>query len=180
MSTWALLAPGPSITEELANSVRHLPTGAVGNAFQFAPWASFIAASDGGWWRKHPEARESDCKRFCMGEAYDTTLVRLSWSGNHVNSGVLALECAKREGATRILLAAGFDMHGTHFFGPYTNGLRNTLPHQRRVHLDEYRKWHSLNRKEVQVINCTPGSAIDCFPRADLEACLAELAARAA
>lgn len=180
MTTWALLAPGPSLTAEQAERVRHLPTGAVSGAFELAPWARFIAAADAGWWRKYPEARERDCKRFAMLDAFDCEVVRIPWHGSHVNSGVLALEVAKRQGATTILLAAGFDMHGTHFFGPYTNGLRNTLPTQREQHLQQYAQWWQLNRKQVRVVNCTEGSAIECFPRMSLEACLVESAAVAA
>lgn len=177
MSTWALLAPGPSASAELAEKVRHLPVGAIGNAFELAPWAKFIAAADPGWWRKHPEARLACAgRKFAMVESFDVEVVRLPWSGNAVNSGVLGLECAARAGATRILLL-GFDMRGTHFFGPYTNGLRNTQPSQRVQHLAEYATWWQVNRKRVQVVNCTEGSAIECFPKATLETCLAEPAA---
>jgi hypothetical protein len=70
-----------------------------------------------------------------------------------VNSGVLALECAKRFGATRILLL-GYDMRGSHFFGPYANGLRNTTERKRTDHLRQYAKWGRAN-PDIEVINCT-------------------------
>lgn len=105
----------------------------------------------------------------------DIERVRIDALGAVVNSGVLGLECAVRAGATRILLL-GTDMCGSHFFGPYAS-LRNTKPHQRMQHLKQYAAWARLNRK-VEVLNCTPGSALDCFPKADLDACLAELAAQ--
>ena len=89
----------------------------------------------------------------------------IGWSV--VNSGVLALECARRAGATRILLL-GFDMRGSHFFGSYTNGLSNTTEAKRRVHLAQYARWARLH-KAIEVINCTPGSALHCFPKARLE-----------
>ncbi len=179
MTTWALLAPGPSASAELAEKVRHLPVGAIGNAFELAPWARFIASADSGWWRKYPEARQLPGKKFGMVQAWDVEIIRLPWSGNAVNSGVLGLECAVREGATTILLL-GFDMHGTHYFGPYKNGLRNTQPLQRAQHLIEYATWWQANRKRVRVVNCTEGSAIECFPKATIETCLAESAAVAA
>lgn len=176
MTCWALLAPGPSASAELAERVRDLPLVAVGNAFQLAPWAQIIAASDAAWWRSHPEAKTLPAAKFCMGEARDIDRVQIDGFGAAVNSGVLGLECAVRAGATRIMLL-GADMHGTHFFGEYRNGLRNTKPHQRLQHLKQYAAWARLNRK-IEVLNCTHGSALDCFPRTDLDACLAEYAAQ--
>lgn len=162
MTTWALLAPGPSASVAIAESIQHLPTGAVGNAFQLAPWAAFIASTDAGWWRKYPEAHALDVPKFCMGVMGGVERVTIPGFGAPVNSGVLALECAVRAGATRILLL-GFDMHGSHFFGAYTNGLRNTQPHQRANHLKQYQQWADANRG-IEVVNCTIGSALKCFP----------------
>src|SRR5690606_16196507 len=84
-----------------------------------------------------------------------------------VNSGVLGLEVARSKGASRILLL-GFDMHGTHFFGPYTNGLSNTTDQRRRMHLAQYDRWAARNRG-IEVFNCTAGSALKCFPEARLD-----------
>jgi hypothetical protein len=158
---WALLAPGPSASVELAERLRGMKLGVVGCAFQLAPWAEVIAASDKGWWAKYPEAMRIP-RRYAMHRVEDVVQLQLPQIAQTTNSGVLALEAAKLQGATRILLF-GFDMQGTHFFGPYVNGLRNTKPHQRRNHLNEYQAWRSLNRK-IEVVNCTPGSALTCFP----------------
>jgi hypothetical protein len=167
MTTWALLAPGPSARTELAEKVRHLRLGVIGCAYQLAPWADFIAASDRGWWRKYPEALELQCSKYAMAPVPGVSQIAVSQIGTTCNSGVLALECAKREGATKIILL-GFDMHGTHFFGKYTNGLRNTTPTQRHQHHKQYEQWAYAN-KAITVVNCTPGSALTCFPKASLE-----------
>lgn len=172
MSTWALLAPGPSASAAVAARVRHLPMGAVGNAYELAPWARFIASTDAGWWRRNPKAKETGADLYSMLKTPDVEQVSIPGMSSSVNSGVLALACAKQAGATRIILL-GFDMHGTHFFGPYTNGLRNTPPHQRAQHMKQYREWARLN-KGVEVLNATPGSALTVFPMVDLDACLAE------
>jgi hypothetical protein len=165
MTTWALLAPGPSASTELAESIRHLPTGAVSNAYQLAPWAQFVAASDAAWWRKYPEALKFP-ERYAMAPAGGVERV-FSKFGNPCNSGVLALEVVKKKGAKRVILL-GFDMHGSHFFGPYTNGLSNTQPYRRRIHLKQYEDWAKAN-PQISVINCTPGSALTCFPMARIE-----------
>ncbi|HBZ8061176.1 TPA: hypothetical protein MM161_004854, partial [Klebsiella pneumoniae] len=53
-----LLGPGPSASASLAERLRGRRVGVVGNAFELAPWAEFLAASDRQWWDKYPEARQ--------------------------------------------------------------------------------------------------------------------------
>lgn len=166
MTTWALLAPGPSASTEVAERLRGLPLGVVGNAFELAPWADFVAATDMMWWRKHPKAKELPGEKFSMHTVAGVKYVRIPTLGV-CNSGVLGLECAKRKGATTILLS-GFDMHGSHFFGKYTNGLSNTTDKKRAFHLKQYAAWQREN-KGIVVLNCTEGSALKCFPMARLD-----------
>ena len=155
-----LLAPGPSMSKALAESLRGGFVGAVNNSFEIAPWADFLAAQDSGWWQHHPAASEFAGRKFSSNRVRgveQVTEIPRNW-----NSGVLALEVAVQLGAKRLLLY-GFDMRGTHFFGPYTNGLENTKESRRAVHLRQYRAWAHRNR-DIEVINCTPGSALDVFP----------------
>jgi hypothetical protein len=139
-----------------------------------APWADFIAATDGSWWRKHPEALKLSGAKYTMHNVRGAERVKVP-GYVAVNSGVLGLECAKRAGATRVLLL-GVDMRGTHFFGPYTNGLSNTAESKRRMHLTQYARWAKVNRG-IEVINCTPASALKCFPKASLDDALSSLLA---
>jgi hypothetical protein len=171
MKTWALLAPGPSASAEQAARIREagIPLGVVGNAFQLASLADFLAATDGMWWRKYPEALEFAGKRYTMHAVRGAERVRVPAVGSVCNSGVLALQCAMNLGATRILLC-GFDMHGSHFFGKYENGLSNTTEKKRVLHLSQYAKWARTNPR-IEVINCTEGSALKCFPTARLDDC---------
>lgn len=53
---WILLAPGPSMSQALADSVRGHRVVAINNVYELAPWADCLAANDLSWWRKHPEA----------------------------------------------------------------------------------------------------------------------------
>lgn len=176
MSTWVLLAPGPSAKAEDVERLAQFPVGAVGCAFKLYPGAAFIASSDAAWWRAYPEAKQLPCDRFCMGSnVTEAERVTIPGIGTVVNSGVLALECAVRAGATRILLL-GFDMHGTHFFGPYTNGLQNATAQKRNVHLQQYERWAKM-RRHIQALNLTKGSSLTCFPKGELDACVAELTA---
>lgn len=164
MTTWALLAPGPSASAELAERLRPFPLGAIGCAYQIAPWARFVAATDAKWWRTYPEAKA--VPGYSMHAVAGVQHARMPSMGI-VNSGVLGLEVAKRLGATTILLC-GFDMHGTHFFGPYRNGLNNTTEARRRTHLQQYAKWAKAN-PTIGVYNLTSGSSLKCFPTASLD-----------
>jgi hypothetical protein len=172
MTVWNLLAPGPSASRELAESLRGTPLGVIGNAFELAPWAEFLAASDMHWWRKHPAAHEFTGRKFSMHIVPNVARIELPV----VNSGVLGLEVAKRLGASEIRLY-GFDFGLGHFFGPYTNGLKNTTQEKRRLHLKQFKYWGKVN-KSIRVINCTPGSALNCFPmRNDEDILRAEISA---
>lgn len=175
MTTWALLAPGPSASRALADRVAHLPVGAIGCAYQLVDNPAFIAASDKAWWREYADAAERECSRYSMAVTKAAEQISLPHLGAVCNSGVLGLEMAVRLGATTILML-GFDMHGSHFFGEYQNGLRNTKPHQRQQHHQQFANWARLHRS-VQIFNCTQKSALTCFPMARLDDCLSQLAA---
>jgi hypothetical protein len=159
MIEFDLLGPGPSASARLAERLRGRRVGVVGNAFELAPWAEFLAASDRQWWDKYPEAREFAGERYSGHRM--SGVQQLSGAATNWNSGVLALAVAAHLGATLVRLH-GFDMHGTHFFGAYSNGLTNTAPARREVHKQQFAQWARHN-PHVRVVNCTPGSALRCF-----------------
>jgi hypothetical protein len=177
---FVLLAPGPSLSQALADSVRGFRVGVLTSAYPLAPWAEFLAATDAGFWRKYPEAKDFAGAKYSAAKVGDEVAqVTTPHVGLSSSSGVLGLEVAKQRGATRILLL-GFDHRGTHFFGPYKNGLRNTPERRRLEHEQQFAQWGRVN-KDIEVWNCTEGSALKCFPMARLENeldCLDELAER--
>jgi len=154
-----LLGPGPSASASLAERLRGRRVGVVGNAYQLAPWAEFLAASDRQWWDKYTTAREFAGQRYSSHRIGG--VLQLAGAQTNWNSGVLALAVAVHLGATLVRLH-GFDLHGTHFFGPYSNGLANTAPARREVHKQQFAQWATCN-PHVRVVNCTPGSALRCF-----------------
>ena len=166
MTEVAILAPGPSASAALAETLKGKRLIVVGNAWELAPWAEALVANDRAWWAKHPDAMQFQGAKYSANRVRGVELVA---NGRpNLNSGTLAMIVAVHHlGATAIQLH-GFDFHGTHFFGPYTNGLRNTAQHQRKQHLQQYERWGRAN-KAVEVVNCTPGSAMACFPVARLE-----------
>lgn len=157
MTDWHILAPGPSASAALAHALPR-PLGVVTSAFELAPWADFLAATDMDFWRKYPAAKDFPGRRFAIHIVPGTERIPMEI----VNSGVLALEVARRLGATRVNLH-GFDQQGTHYFGPYRNGLKNTPPDKRRMHIKQFRTW-AKRYPGVQVVNRTAGSALPWFP----------------
>lgn len=155
-----LLAPGESMSQALADSMRGRFVGVVTSCFPLAPRANFLAANDRHWWTKYPDARKFEGRKFSANRI--AGVEKLEGAVSNWNSGVLALEAAVYLGATSIRLY-GFDMRGTHFFGPYVNGLRNTTADSRRVHRKQYAVW-AKRHPQIDVINCTPGSALGVFP----------------
>lgn len=160
MIEFDLLGPGPSATPALADRLRERRVGVVNNAFELAPWAEFLAAADRAWWSAHPAALQFQGARYSgnmLSGVQQLSCVETNWC-----SGVLGLAAAASHGAELVRLH-GFDMHGSHFFGRYANGLRNTEPKHRRTHCEQFARWAADN-PQVRVVNCTPGSQLTCFP----------------
>lgn len=180
----AILASGPSMTPEVAEAVRaaDIATIAVNSSFRLAPWADLLYGADAPWWA-HPD--NADAHRF-EGMKVSCSPVRgvlqLMNTGNTGfdedpscvrtggNSGHQAVHLAAHAGAARVLLL-GFDMHGGHWHKPHPAGLENPSA-------DSFDRWIGrfavlapiLATRGVDVVNCTPGSALDCFRRSTLAA----------
>jgi hypothetical protein len=88
------------------------------------------------------------------------------------NSGLLGLDYWVRRGAKRILLL-GIDMQGTHFFGPH-KVLANTTPGRFAIFLQQFKVYAATMPADVEVINCSPISALDTFPKLSLDDALDE------
>lgn len=100
-------------------------------------------------------------------------------------SGFSMLNLAYLMGASRIVLigydlkyAADYDGRGRqvgssprHYFGEYPQPLRHWPSQSVKdgVHVELVDLYRSVAKQGVvEILNCTPGSAIDCFPRADI------------
>lgn len=193
-ATGVILAGGPSLT---AKEFRHvartrLSAGSnvrvftVNDACYLAWWADWLHASDKKWWLLHRQtAPKFPGFRTCMDDGVQESWARrLNYTiekhtgyrggfaeepdkvatGGH--SGYQAIQIAVKTGCAKVLLL-GIDMKGTHWFGE----------HEDRVSPD----WNEtglpwfptivepLEERGIEVINCSPNSAVDCFPKAALE-----------
>lgn len=184
---------------ELSDEVRELGvrTIAVNNQginlkahVAMAPWADILYAADTKWWEQNLEealkfkgrkvtiAPRQGCSHFIhkdvfvMGNGgthgFDPRCNFLRSGGN---SGYQAVHLAAHLGA-RLILLFGFDMRPKdgrhHWFGYHA---------WREGHVGNYPLFvgrfnglaSELSKKGIEVINCTPGSALKCFPISSLE-----------
>lgn len=163
---FAVIATGPSLTAEQVEKVRGLRTIAVSDAYKLAPWAEALVSVDKAWWLHHQP--EFAGKRYSLMPVPGMETERITGMTADTNSGLRGIERAVLEGATRVLLL-GFDLGGTHFFGPHPDRLKNTPPHRFEVFKKQFAGYQP---RGVQIINCTPGSALKCYPAMTLEEAL--------
>lgn len=186
--TCAILGGGQSLTQHQVDSLRgRVKVIAINDAYKLAPWADVLWFCDERWFGWHrqavldfagqPATLENYALKalrpdlWCLHNIGQTGLYEEPWgvmTGG--NSGYQAINLAVHLGVSRILLL-GYDMHGKHWFGDHP---RPTAQHvYAGTMLPKFPTLvEPLKRRGVEVINCTPGSLLDCFPRADLAACL--------
>jgi hypothetical protein len=188
--TVVCMASGPSLTQEDADYCRGKADGVivVNTTYQRAPWADVLIASDVRWWNWHKGAKD-------FGGLKYATSKHVRWSGVHVlkntgpngleteptglrhglNTGYRAVNLAYHFGASRILLL-GYDMKRDmgpgrleHWHGDHPVPSRSAYP----VFVKHFRSIaEPLKAAGIEVLNCTPGSALDCVPVADLRSVL--------
>lgn len=188
--TVAILASGPSMSQAVADRVRHLPRVAVNTTYRLAPDADIIYASDGAWWKQNPEAVNCpglkvsvEARDGCRHPYTPDAVHTLRHKGRHGfddrtdclrtmnNSGGAAIHVAVQARAARILLL-GFDMHGGHWHGQHQKPLGNPGPALLRDWCELIAEFARAVAGRVEILNCTPGSALRCFPMVSLDEAL--------
>lgn len=166
---YAVLATGPSMSQAVADAVRGLRVIVVNDAFRLAPWADALVAQDKAWWRENPDALQFAGRKFSTNKVAGVEFVPRPLRPCF-NSGAVALHVARMLGATQILLC-GVDLHGSHYFGPHTKGLKNSDEKQFASFRKHFKTVGEMLRAQgVEVINCNPASRLSCFPIKTLEA----------
>lgn len=192
--TIAIVATGPSLRGARLDGLAKFPVIAVNDSYRLVPFADILYACDPPWWRYHEFApgfhgerwtQHQGPKSWPMEAAANGLRVIRSAAGHSIstdpgliftgwNSGFQALNLAILGGARRILLL-GFDMRrddaASHWFGEHPAPLRRSSPYDAFV-----RAFHNaaaeIEALGVKVVNCSPTSAITCFPRVPLESVL--------
>lgn len=172
----------------------------VNEGYRLAPWADALYAADSDWWTLKKGCREfrglrisqSDEAAKRYGGIHNVTLVRKGSiirtpkgvigagsddRGTGANSGFQALNLAVQFGASKIVLV-GYDMtatHGCHWHGRHPDGMNNPTS----VGLAQWGRVIDRNARflaeiGVKVINASPISALQNFPKMTLEQALAD------
>lgn len=198
--TVAIIASGPSLTREQVEQVRErcrviavnnsgIPTECDGVMVPaFAPWADILYAADTKWWMAYKDRALAFAGRkvsirntlpykqiYSLKQSeksvFDPRPTHLVSGGN---SGYQALHLAVHLGVKRVILL-GFDMRFNgkrrHWFGSHPPKL-NSRPN--------FPNWIRrfgqlapiLQQKGIEVVNCSPDTALRAFKRAQLETVL--------
>lgn len=189
--TCVCIAGGPSLTREQVDYVRgRARVIDINDAYKLAPWADVLYACDLKWWEWHDGVPDFRGLKVSQDQAA-ADQYGLLWieptanpethkpdgfdpDPSHIrtgkNGGYQAIHLATHLGAKRIILI-GYDMHAvngkTHWHDGHPGGTRGT------VYEIMLRHWPTivepLKERGIEVINCTPGSVLDVFPKAALE-----------
>lgn len=153
------------------------------------PWASVLYACDGKWWRSEdgikareefhglkvtqdPQADELGLHRVIHSDGVNKILTDPPGTiGAGGNSGFHALNLAVQFGARRIILL-GYDMsteNGIHWHGPHKGNIGDPQPSTVNGWVKHYEDNAGLIKSlGVEVINCSPGTALTCFQKRDI------------
>lgn len=169
MTTWAVLATGPSMSQSVADAVRgRCSVVAVSDAYKLAPWADVLVSADKAWWDHNPEALRFPGKKYGAMPDFNAVpgVERFRVSGG-TNSGLLGLMVAVHLGATKVLLC-GFDLHspGEHFFGRHPAELKSTPAKRMEAFKQQFTRYRPNG---IEIVNCSPGSALRCYRMGVLE-----------
>lgn len=157
------------MSQAIADQVRpRCKVVAVSDAWHLAPWADALVATDEAWWKAHPDALRFAGKRFGLMPSFRLVagVERLTIATTDTNSGLFGLMVAVHLGATRVLLC-GVDLNrpGNHFFGRHPAPLKPTSVHRME---DFKRQFSHYKPRGIEIINCSPSSALECYPKGDL------------
>lgn len=184
--TFLILGCGPSLTQADVDFCRgRARVIAINQAVTLAPWADVLYACDAQFWKWHKGipsftglkyTLEAEAGRWPGVQVLERTGgvdgvgVELKPTGirSGKNSGFQAINVAVHLGAAKIVLL-GYDMRGTHFFGNY--------PWPSNPNWNKYVAVFStlikpLRALGIEIINCTPGSMLRCFPMQSLRQAL--------
>lgn len=192
--TVAVLASGPSISQQVADQVQHLPRIAINATYQLARDADVLYASDATFWHcaTYVEVLQLPGRKVCVEQVRgikpnlpaEVEVVRhggLRGYSNEPgaictggNSGYAALHLAMKAGAARVLLL-GLDMCGDHWHGRHPKGLSNPQPEKLGQWAARFSDLaQAAAERGVAVINCSPISRVECFTRSSLADALAK------
>lgn len=184
--TVCIIASGPSLTQEQINEAKRQENWrfiAINDAHRLAPFADVLYACDGKWWDMYHSDLQFEGekwtqdlrakRKYGLNWVFGKRAAGLGYASVHfgANSGYQAINLAFLWGAKRIVLL-GFDCKSTggqhHWFGQHPKGLTQIQPYE--LWLSNFKQLaRDLKNAGVEVINCSPGTALTCFRQASIE-----------
>lgn len=140
---------------------------AINESWRLVPWADMLFGMDGTWWVDNKGVPEFKGKKFTASpmamKKYGIDL----FASIGAISGLRAIYLAERMKANPILLV-GFEMHpknGVHWHKPHGGRARNPGRVEMAIWRTEVeRVAPKFVARGTRIINCTPDSALTCFP----------------
>jgi hypothetical protein len=181
-----LLGGGPSMTRQVADRLRGHPAVAINSSLLLAPWAPFLFFTDHPWLVAHRRAVE----------AYEGIAITMSRGAKAEMPGLRRLgaihkpdfdratqqlRCGRSSGHTAVSLAIAMDAARIVLVGYDCRVINGRSHHLAYNHYEDealysadlipaWKGWNAAaERAGVEVLNATPGSALDEFPLVDLE-----------
>ena len=164
---------------------------AIKKNIELVPWADVVYGCDGPWWisvnglpdfrglkvcyEKNNLSLFPEIRRIGIEVPTDRLLFeKIGKVGSGGNSGFQALNLALQWGAKDIILIV-FDMTGPHWYG------KNRWTGANNPDESNFRRWRDAfgvaskqcHQMGVKVVNCSPVSALACFPKMSLTEALA-------
>jgi hypothetical protein len=191
--TVVCIATGPSLNSDQVSIVENskVPVITVNDAYGMAPFADLTYFADAKWWRWHKDKPEwisfkglkatiqtggkSMVEDKTIHVLKNARVQGLSTEQDKIctgaNSGYQAINIATLAGAKRIVLI-GYDCRDegkSHYFGEHPD--KTKPPYQMIIGRFKSAAGIAENMK-IEILNATPKSALECFPKVDLAASL--------
>lgn len=185
--TVAVMASGPSSSPQARHllSAAGVPVIATNNTGKLG--CDLLYAADVSWWMHEDNLWALSAEAVLVTASVSVPfrkVNKIEVTGLHgydpvvgqirtgANSGYQAIHLAIQSGASKVLVL-GVDMtlkHGVHWHGPHKNGLSNPSERffQRCLPMfSALRK--AADEREIDVVNCSPLSAVDAFRKSTVE-----------
>jgi hypothetical protein len=184
-----VIGGGPSISSTPLELIHHLPVVAANNAFKLGPWVDAMFFGDCRWleWHRKEMQEYEGIKTTTCDRHRDKHKIKILKRVNNEpltkskdsvawnkSSGAACINLAVHLGAKRIILI-GFDMKQIDGRSNYHDEHKTNSNDKvyRRFKAPFPRLARALKELGIEVINATPGSALNSFPIMTLEEALA-------
>ena len=190
-ATVVIIAGGLSLTDDDCAYVEgRAKVIAINDSWRRAPFADILYGSDAKWWNYYRGVPEFTGEKWLQDKLeplgaecaarWGLNLVRsepgqgLSLDPSYIhqgsNSAYQAMNFAVLAGAVRILFL-GLDCQGGHWHGEHPVEIRGTPNYAGAIKAFET-SLADLSLRGISVINCSPATALMCFPRKPILECL--------